>query len=291
MPESAPLPTKPRLPARRFHPALTLLFACQLLVVAALAAPAKIKEPRAGRMVNVAGGPFVPLYGTRDKPEVVRPFLLDVNPVTNGDFLRFLAQNPRFLRGTLPSIFADEDYLKHFEKPLRLGPKAPVDAPLTHVSWFAARAYCRVEGKRLPSMLEWEFAARADKDVADATASPAFTQKILDWYSTPSRLPLPPVSALEVNYWGVAGMHGVIWEWVEDFNSVLLTGASRKDASGVDKELFCAAGSLGSVDPSNYAAFLRYAMRASTSATYAGQTMGFRCAKDVPLPKKQKAKP
>lgn len=282
--------TKRLIPSLRLPCALSVLVVCQLLVALALATTTKRTQPTPGRMVRVAGGTFVPLYGTRDKPESVRPFLLDALPVTNGDYLRFLLKNQRFLRGKLPRVFADEDYLRHFEQPLRLGPNAPVDAPLTHVSWFAARAYCRAEGKRLPSMLEWEFAARAGKDVADATSFPEFTQKILDWYGKPSKLPLPSVTTLEANYWGISGMHGVIWEWVEDFNSVLLTGASRKDASGTDNELFCAAGSLGSIDPADYATFLRYAMRASTSATYAGQTMGFRCAKDAPLPKKQKNK-
>lgn len=230
-------------------------------------------------MVPIAGGRYVPLYGDRSQPVEVEPFELDVRPVTNGDFFRFVAAEPEWRRDRVPPLFADADYLGHWEAPLRLGAEAPVQSPVSNVSWFAARAFCEAYGKRLPSLDEWEFAARADEERRDATSDPDFRERILAWYGTRTELPLPEVRSTEQNVWGVWDMHGLVWEWVEDFNSVMVSGASRKDAAGVDPQLFCAGGSVGSVDPGDYAAFMRYALRASTQARHSLQSLGFRCAR------------
>ena len=47
---------------------------------------------------------------------------------------------------------------------------------------------------------------------------------------------------------------------------------------GLDRNLFCAGGSVGATDVSNYAAYMRYAFRASLKANYAVANLGFRCA-------------
>ena len=73
----------------------------------------------------------------------------------------------------------------------------------------------------------------------------------------------------------------MVWEWVEDYGSVLLSGAGRADTA-LDRGLFCASGSVGATDIGNYAAFLRYSFRASVSAAYSGRLMGFRCARSLP---------
>ncbi|MDC2887990.1 hypothetical protein [Psychrosphaera algicola] len=43
---------------------------------------------------------------------------------------------------------------------------------------------------------------------------------------------------------GVKDLHGLIWEWTEDFNSALVSGESRSD-SNINQKLFCAAGAQG----------------------------------------------
>ncbi|MFT6733520.1 MAG: sulfatase modifying factor 1 [Polaribacter sp.] len=73
-------------------------------------------------------------------------------------------------------------------------------------------------------------------------------------------------------------MHGVVWEWTEDFNSSLVNGESRNDSS-IDSKLFCSAGAAGSADPSNYAAFMRFGFRSSLQAKFTLGSLGFRCAK------------
>ena len=61
-------------------------------------------------------------------------------------------------------------------------------------------------------------------------------------------------------------MHGLVWEWTFDFNSIFLSGESRKDKD-TDKDLFCGSGSVNATDLMNYAAFMRYAFRASIKQT------------------------
>ena len=71
----------------------------------------------------------------------------------------------------------------------------------------------------------------------------------------------------------------MIWEWTSDFNSAIVTGDARSD-TGLERQLFCGAGSLGAKDPSNYPAFMRFGFRSSLKAGYAIHNLGFRCASD-----------
>ena len=81
------------------------------------------------------------------------------------------------------------------------------------------------------------------------------------------------------NVQGVYDMHGLIWEWVEDFNASIMTGESRADVA-LDRNLFCGGGSASAADPGDYAAFMRYAFRGSLQAKYTIRNLGFRCAKE-----------
>ena len=152
---------------------------------------------------------------------------------------------------------------------------------MVHVSWFAARAYAKWRGKRLPTQDEWEFVARSDEVSLDATQKPEFHRRILDTYGRPTPTTLPAVGSLWKNVYGVWDMHGLCWEWVADFNTVLVTGESRQD-KGLDRGLFCAGGAVGSTDPSDYAAYMRYAFRSSLKARYTVGNLSFRCAQDPP---------
>ena len=229
-------------------------------------------------MVLIGKGHYTPLFKSDDGPLTieVESFYIDQYPVTNEQFHSFTEQHTKWDKKNIKPIFSDSNYLKHFSAENRYEISKQ---PVTNVSWFTARAYCRTVNKRLPTTSEWEYVGKASRDMADGSKQAEYRQQILEWYSRPVGK-LPNVDETQVNYWQVYGMHGVVWELVSDFNTALVTGESRGDTQ-LDKQLFCGAGAASSADPNDYAAFMRYAMRSSYSAHYTIESLGFRCAKDV----------
>jgi formylglycine-generating enzyme len=233
------------------------------------------------KMVLVKGGTYTPLYGTDSLAVNVQPFYIDPYPVTNGEFEAFIKKYPQWQKSSVKKLFADGHYLKHWMGDNNIGEHADKirNSPVIYVSWFAAKAYCECQGKRLPTVDEWEFAAIASENKPNAADEESFYQRSLEWYSKPNPKFLPSVETGFKNYYGVYGMIGMVWEWTLNFNSSMLIGESRANAS-LDRQLFCGAGSSGAKDVKNYVAFMRYAFRSSVKANYNVSNLGFRCAKD-----------
>lgn len=219
----------------------------------------------------------MPIYGAKEQPEVqVKDFRIDKTPVTKAQFLEFVKNNKDWRRSSVKRIFAEETYLQDWIADLEVS-KDTLNFPVINISWFAARAFCKSKGMRLPSLNEWEFVAMASAEKTDAREDPEFIKSILSAYEK-SQTYSRAVKLSTPNIYGVYDLHGLVWEWVMDFNSVILSGESRNNS---DQGLFCAAGSVGSGDLMNYAAFMRFAFRASLNARYAIKNLGFRCAKDA----------
>jgi len=251
--------------------------ALRLVIILALLLPGTA-FCQSSAMVEIKGGEFVPLYGTKDEVEV-NDFLMDVYPVTNSEFLEFVKSNPQWKKSKVKKLFADESYLSGWKNDEAFGENQLPNAPVTHISWYAAKNYCECQGKRLPTVDEWEYAAMANEKLPDAREEASYNQYILEWYETPKAY-RNPIGETFKNYYGVYDLHGLVWEWTIDFNSVLISGESRKDSSG-DANLFCGAAAVGATDLMNYAAFMRYALRGSLKANYSIKNLGFRCVKDV----------
>ena len=245
-----------------------------VVAAAALAQPVATQDEG---MAVIPAGTYVPLYTTDKTPRPVASFRLDKLPVSKRQFLEFVRKNAQWQRSRVAKIFADKAYLSDWVGDLE--PDGDLDAPVTHVSWFAARAYAKHHGKRLPTVDEWEYVARADETDVDATAKTGYTAVILEWYAKRSTKALPVAETFPANVYGVRAMHGLIWEWNNDFNNAMVTGESRGD-SGIERNLFCAGGALSATDVSNYAAFMRYAFRSSLKGNYSTSNLGFRCAAD-----------
>ena len=141
-------------------------------------------------------------------------FYIDPYLVTNADFKKFVDANPQWSKDSISEKYHDGDYLTLWEK--NDYPEDKADHPVVYVSWYAAMAYSKWAGKRLPTEAEWEKAARGrliDRkypwgDTEDITK--AGTQM---WQSPPRTTSIgeyPP------NAYGLYDMTGNVWQWCLD---------------------------------------------------------------------------
>jgi formylglycine-generating enzyme required for sulfatase activity len=239
---------------------------------------------------RVPGGEFRSVLpeGVAAAASPIEPFALQRVPVTNGDYLDFVRTHPEWQRGRVPGTLADSHYLQHWAGPLELGSQARADQPVTKVSWFAARAYCESQQARLPRWIEWEFAAAAEEHVADARHDPMWRQRILATLSRPPGSPLPAVGLKAANLYGVHDLHGVVWEWVGDFDTLFGPPGQSEHAgmpmSHGDTAMSCGAAALSVSDPENYPMILRLAVLASLNRNSTTADLGFRCARSISSP-------
>lgn len=233
-------------------------------------------------MVCVPGGSYHPFLRRKDQSAIIRvhSFLMDINAVTNEEFLVFVKANPKWAKSKVSRLFADISYLDQWTGDFEIGNDKIKNSPVTNISWFAANAYARWQGKRLPTQSEWEYVAAAAPIGMKRGAQ--LTRLILAWYDHPNPVILPQVQSTYKNAYGLYDMHGLIWEWVEDFNSVTIGGDNA--GGGTNSSSFsCAAGSLSSANKEDYAAFMRFAFRQGLQARYTIRSLGFRCAKKIKI--------
>lgn len=266
---------------------------CRVAIAAALALPLFVPRWAVAERVPIEAGLYRPLYrqtvrgGARDTlvrravAVEVPAFAIERQAVTNAEYLAFVQARPEWRRSRVSRLFADTGYLRLWRGDLDPGPEAPAHSPVVCVSWFAARAYAAAAGGRLPTVAEWERVAAADETRRDASRDTRFLERVRDWASRPAQRVLPPVGSTYRNAWGVDDLHGLIWEWTLDFNSALVSGESRADAS-LDRSLYCGAGASGASDFADYAAYMRFAFRSSLDAHDTAGSLGFRVAYDLP---------
>ena len=136
----------------------------------------------ASSMARIEAGEFRPLYLAKDSSLVtVAQFEMDRLPVTNAQYFAFVTSSPRWQKNRIPNIFSDSRYLQHWkegESENRWIPDASIlDSAVVNVSWFAAQAYCQAQGKRLPTVSQWEYAAMASETRANGHEEPGYLQR------------------------------------------------------------------------------------------------------------------
>ncbi len=243
-------------------------------------------------VVAHGGGEFVPIpaghyrsvlnYEDTKGNNTVAPFAMMKTPVTNAEFLAFVQSHPQWRRDQVPGVYAEAaGYLKQWQAPMQLGDAAGPEQPVTNVSWFAASAYCEVQHARLPTWAEWEYVAAADATRRDARSDPVWRESILGWYAKPSTAPLANVGQSPANIYGAQDLNGLIWEWTEDFASMLVSSDDRSQ-SEANRLKFCGAAALTTQARENYAVLMRVAMLSSLEAVNSTSSLGFRCARSLP---------
>ncbi len=248
----------------------------------AVACGAALAAATGGGYVAIPGGSFKSVLKYEDSDRVgLKPFAIMRRPVSNAEFLAFVKANPAWQRGRVPVLFAESRYLQSWQGALVPGARAKPQQPVVDVSWFAAQAYCEAQGARLPTWSEWEYVAAADATRRDARTDPAWRERILGWYSRPSNVALANVGVGQANAYGVHDMHGLVWEWTEDYASMLVSSDSREQKAD-DRMKFCGAGAIAMDDKENYAVLMRVAMLSALDGADITSNLGFRCAKPLP---------
>ncbi len=206
-----------------------------------LAAPAPPASAGAvGGEVLIPGGPFT--MGTSTDPWALdneRPghvvdvpaFVIDAAPVTNGGYLAFVSDGgydePRWwsepgwrhrrsagLRAPLHWRHDGVNWgYRRFGRYARL----ILDEPVVHVSYYEAEAYAAWAGKRLPTEIEWEKAARWDPATGRSRRYPWGDQDPTPQHANLGQRHLAPAPAgaypAGASPLGVHQLIGDVWEW------------------------------------------------------------------------------
>lgn len=265
----------------------------------ALAAlPKQLKNAADGSaLLLVPGGQFIMGEPDQQKKVTVPPYYIDRTEVTNAQYAKFLAEAEK--SGDAKWRHPDQPKGKKSHAPLfwdnknldnkNLG-KAKADHPVVGIDWFDAYAYAKWAGKRLPTEAEWERAARGT-DGATYPWGEAPPQAALEYranyfsaylaadgyrYTAPAGS--FPNGASPV---GCLNMAGNVGEWCADWFAPV-PKSRRLDnpkgpATGTARVIKGGAWNLA-------AASLRTYNRWQMDPTKRQASIGFRCAKDAPLP-------
>ncbi|MEV5481172.1 MULTISPECIES: ergothioneine biosynthesis protein EgtB [Streptomyces] len=190
--------------------------------------------------VLVPGGPFT--MGTSTEPwaldnerpahrRLVPAFLIDTTPVSNGAYQRFIEaggyENPRWWtpegwaqvqeHALHAPLFWKRDGGQWLRRRFGVTEPVPPDEPVLHVSWYEADAYARWAGRRLPSEVEWEKAARYDPATGRAMRYPWGDEDPTPAHANLGQRHLRPAPIGSYpdgqSPLGVRQLIGDVWEW------------------------------------------------------------------------------
>jgi formylglycine-generating enzyme required for sulfatase activity len=230
------------------------------------ASPSLIPTAAPDGMVFVPGGGFK--MGRDDGDELerpshiveVKPFFIDRNEVTNGEYQRFISATNRpapahWVGGKIPA--------------------GQMKFPVINVSWNDANAYARWAKKRLPTEAEWEFAARG----TDGRIYPWGNEWKPDYANAGQgkngRLFDAGRYVTGASPFGALDMSGNVWEW---------TASDFKDYPGRKISSSLVGSGLKVIRGGAYDADLKNATttyRGAVSPNRAYDKTGFRCARDA----------
>ena len=85
--------------------------------------------------------------------------------------------------------------------------------PINYVTWYQASEYCKWRRARLPTEMEWEYAARGPNNLVYPWGN-EFNKEILNYSGSIGRKTIAVNSYLDGASWvGALNMSGNVWEW------------------------------------------------------------------------------
>jgi|SRR5579884_243212 len=192
-------------------------------------------------------------------------YYIDLYDVTNAHYKRFVDATGH----VSPSHWSQNQY-----------PPGKANHPVTFVSWFDAEAYCKWEGKRLPTEAEWEKAARGTDG------------RMFPWGAKlePKRANVPPEGIKDTtpvnafpegkSPYGLYDMSGNVFQWTADW-FLPYPGNNVPHPNYGEKLKVLRGGSF--FDCSYYKCGLSFQTfnRISLAPTTKAISAGFRCAKSI----------
>jgi formylglycine-generating enzyme required for sulfatase activity len=219
--------------------------------------------------------------GCRDEiprhPVRVKAFSIDIHPVTNEQFVRFL-----------DSLGDEKDHQNHDIIRLRDSrikrnagrftiERGYARHPVVGVTWYGAVGYCQWVGKRLPTEAEWEVSCCGGLEHPTYPTGEDIEKTQANFFSADTT----PVMSYPPNGYGIYDMAGNVYEWCSDWYEYNYYEYSAQEPDfpkgpiqGVYRVL--RGGCWKSLKED-----LRCSKRHRNNPGAANGTYGFRCAQDV----------
>jgi len=239
-------------------------------------------EPILTEMIVVSGGGYLRgcQNGARDEMPrhlvTIDSFAMDVYPVTNEQFVRFI----QAMGGEKDANNNDIIRLKD-SRIKRSGGKITIESgyskhPVVGVTWYGAVAYAKWVGKRLPTEAEWEIAASSGKECIYPSGD-TIERSQANFFSsdTTTVMSYPP------NEFGIYDVAGNVYEWCYDwyaYNYYETSLQEPENPTGPKQGVYrvLRGGCWKSLKED-----LRVANRHRNNPGTVNGTYGFRCAADV----------
>jgi formylglycine-generating enzyme required for sulfatase activity len=239
-------------------------------------------EPLRTDMVIIPQGQYTrgSVQGPRDEMPrhdvLLNGFAIDIHPVTNEQFLRFLEWNgsekdsnhndlirlrESRIRRSSGRLAIESGYSKH---------------PVVGITWYGATSYAKWVGKRLPTEAEWEVAARGGLDLSYPTGE-QIEKSQANFFSSDTTA----VRSYAPNEYGLYDMTGNVYEWCQDWYGYNYYEVSAQEPSNPKGPLQGVYRVLRGGCWKSLKEDLRSSHRHRNNPGAANPTCGFRCAADV----------
>jgi formylglycine-generating enzyme required for sulfatase activity len=243
----------------------------------------KNMQPLLTEMVVIPGGTFYrgSMDGNRDEmPKHVitlSSFAMDIHPVTNEQFVRFL----EVMGGEKDSNHQDIIRMRD-SRIKRSGGKLSIESgyskhPVVGVTWYGAIAYAKWVGKRLPTEAEWEVAARGGVEGLLYPTGDDIEKTQANFFSSDTIA----VMSYAPNGYGLYDMPGNVYEWCYDWYGYNYYEVSIQEPDNPTGPLQGVYRVLRGGCWKSLKEDLRCSRRHRNNPGTVNGTYGFRCATDV----------